>query len=45
MNLTESIRQTLDEGSFGCGLFVDLQNASDTVIHKILLCKLEYYGY
>ena len=23
INLTESIRQTLDEGSFGCGIFVD----------------------
>ena len=24
INLTESIRQTLGEGSFGCGIFVDL---------------------
>ena len=24
INLTESIRQSLDEGSFGCGIFVDL---------------------
>ena len=24
INLTEIIRQTLDEGSFGCGIFVDL---------------------
>ena len=24
INLTESIRQTLHEGSFGCGIFVDL---------------------
>ena len=44
INLTESIRQTLDEGSFGCGIFVDLQKAFDTVDHKILQHKLEFYG-
>ena len=43
INLTESIRQTLDEGSFGCGIFADLQKAFDIVNHKILLHKLEFY--
>ena len=43
-NLTENIRQTLDEGRFGCGIFADLQKAFDTVDHKILLHKLEFYG-
>ena len=38
-NLTESIRQSVDEGSFGCGIFVDF----DTVDHNILLYKLEHY--
>ena len=40
INLSESIRQSLDEGSFGCGTFVDLQKAFHTVDHKILLRKL-----
>ena len=43
INLSESIRQTLDEGSFGCGIFLDLQKAFDIVDHEILLHKLEYF--
>ena len=31
--------QTLDKGSSGCGIFVDLQKAYDTIDHKILLHK------
>ena len=43
INLSETINISLDEGSFCCGIFVDLQKAFDTVDHKILL-HIEYYG-
>ena len=44
VSLTEAIRNTLDNKRFGCGIFIDLQKAFDTVNHKILLSKLEHYG-
>ena len=34
----------LDEGYIGCGIFVDLQKAFDTVDHEIISAKLNHYG-
>ena len=44
VSLTEAIKNLLDNRKFGCGIFIDLQKAFDTVNHNIRLMKLEYYG-
>ena len=44
LDLIEDIRHALDDNSFAVGIFIDLQKAFDTVDHKILLHKLDYYG-
>ena len=44
VSFTEAVRNTLDNKRLGCGIFIDLQKAFDTVNHRILLSKLEHYG-
>ena len=44
MEITEKIKESIDKGKFGCGIFIDLRKPFDTVNHNILLKKLEYYG-
>ena len=40
--ITEMIKVLIDSGKFGCGIFIDLKKAFDTVNHEILLTKLEH---
>ena len=42
--IVSTILQTMDNGKFSCGVFIDLREAFDTVNHAILLAKLENYG-
>ena len=39
INVTENIRQALDEGYIGCGILAGLQKAFDTVDHEFFLSK------
>lgn len=44
IDITENIRQALDDNKAVCGIFLDFQKAFDTVNHEILIRKLNHYG-
>ena len=44
VRIIEMIKESIDTGKFGCGIFIDLRKAFDTVNQEILLNKLAHYG-
>ena len=45
LDIFETLQNNMDKHYFPCGVFIDLKKAFDTVNHKILLDKLNYYGF
>ena len=41
INIMENIRKALDDRNVGCGVFVDLQKAFDTLDHQMLLVEFQ----
>ena len=44
LSITDKIQGAIEEGSYSCGIFLDLSKAFDTVNHDILIQKLDNYG-
>ena len=44
ISITETIKKTIDDKKYGCGIFLDLKKALHKVNQNILLTKLEHYG-
>ena len=44
MNITDNLRKAFDDGNIDCGVFVELQKASHTADHQILLAKVNHNG-
>ena len=44
IQITEQITSLIENGKYGCGIFIDLRKAFDIVNHAILLRKMEHYG-
>lgn len=45
LELTQSINTSMHKNEIAVGIFLDLKKAFDTVIHSVLLKKLQIYGF
>ena len=45
LDIVRTIQENMGKRLFSCGVFIDLKKAFDTVDHKILLHKLDDYGF
>ena len=45
LDIVSTIQENMDKHLFSCGVFIDLKKAFDTVDHKIILHKLNHYGF
>ena len=45
IHLAGRIREQLDNGKYGCRIFINFQKAFDTVDHAIFTQKLNYYSF
>jgi hypothetical protein len=44
IEMVDKIMKAIDQGKYTVGVFLDLSKAFDTIDHRILIRKLEYYG-